>query len=1745
MTARCRSPIRSRSASASGPGGSACCGRSDAALLIVVAVVLGLVLLVVLLLQTEFGRQKVENIAVDQIRGLLSDSATVSVQRIDGNFLTGAHLIGLEIRERGEVVISLDTVEVDYNLTTLLDKRLSVGDLYAAGLAVYARQRADSTWNVARLLAPADAADTTATSPGFTVVIDEARIARAAAEVHFYSPRRDSVLTVDGLNARILAFTTGGADGLEGTLDTLWATATPPAPATGEAAPVHLAGAGAFTAEQTRIDALVLRSADSDVRASGLLDYGDPDRPLTFDVDVQASPLAFSDVRAFAPVEVYGTLDLRLQAQGTPDDILARVNAEFREGGALDLNGVFSAGTDGPVRYAAEGTIRNLDPGRILGDPALAGDLTGDLDVDLSGPSLQEIDGRVDLEMSASTFGDQQIQRLDLVSTFDDGLADFTLGGAVPGGKILARGTARPFAETPRYDVRGELNDINLARLLNDPSQSGRFSGTFAVEGQGIDPQEAIATGSFNLGRTQYGEIDLDRAAVTASLARGEVRYNADLDFSDGDGSVVAQGSVRPFADVLSYRVDEGRLQNFDLAAVTGDTTHTDLTGTFALDGSGTDPRNLALDVAANLRDSRYDRYAINAANVSANLRGGNLTFDVEGDLAEIGRIDAVGSARPFAEPLTYQARGNVRNLDLAALTGDPGQSSDLTGAFDVSGTGTDPETLALDLRLDLRDSRYRQQQITGGTITGTLRRGTLDLAVDATTPEGALTFAVSGRPFDENPTLLLNEGSFRGVNLALVLDNPALQTDLNGRLEFDASGFDPQLSTMSGRVVLLPSRINGAVLDGGEVQFDLTRGYAEASADLDFQQGAAALTFTGRPFDERPTYTTAGTLDSLDVAAIFGDSEAEQTSVNLAFDVNGEGFDPATMTLSGSLRGGRSQLVGATVDTLRTEFALAESVLRVDGLLLRSSFADATGEGQIALFDAQQTERTQLTFDAEIKDTTPLNPFLAQPLTLEEGHIAGSVSGEPGQPLRLDVQASAEQFAYGDVRISTLDARVNGEYVGGLADATAGAGPDSTAADSTALGLGFLGTARIEFGFLALPTLRIDGGDIDLTYDGEQLAASGEIGVDRRRDLNFRLRTDLNPEQQTVTLEALVFNVDGEQWQLLQESTISYGQQYRFRNLLLYSGDQQIAIDGVVDLDGEQNLVLTVEQFDLDVVTDLVGYDGVGGTLTTTLLLSGPASSPVIEGTLRVDSLVAGGESVGALDVDVDYDNFRLTLDALLTHASGRQLNAEGYLPLDFSLGGPVSEAAPSADVNFVVRADSFPVAWAEPFLPPETFTEVGGALDIDLAITGTQSDPQLSGNALLADGRLGIITLGRTIQGVTIPLTFEGNTVRIREASAGVGNNGRLLAEGTITLPKLSLGELAIAIEMDDFRVIDTPTYQDLRLTTREGPILFTGTTEFPRLAGALTLDSGDIYLTEELTGPDIAEVKLTDAQIQRIEATFGTRVTEADTARSVFVQNLALDLDININRNVWLRSRQNPVFDIEFIGTLLVQKAPGGENQLFRSIEVTRGRFALYGRNFDITRGLLTFNGPVEETMVDIEAAFRVPARQGPGTEATINLNFAGRLGTQGEQTEGGLELTLSADPAMENTDIISYIATGRPAGEALQGGAGASNLAVSQLASIVEGLAANSLGLDVVEVTQRPDGAIVATFGSYLTSRLFASVSPVITPATSSRRTEGESRFEATLEYQLLNWLLLSLEQRNEGGTGGTGQIELAY
>ena len=170
-----------------------------------------------------------------------------------------------------------------------------------------------------------------------------------------------------------------------------------------------------------------------------------------------------------------------------------------------------------------------------------------------------------------------------------------------------------------------------------------------------------------------------------------------------------------------------------------------------------------------------------------------------------------------------------------------------------------------------------------------------------------------------------------------------------------------------------------------------------------------------------------------------------------------------------------------------------------------------------------------------------------------------------------------------------------------------------------------------------------------------------------------------IDPQSDGVRIERGRFRLDDTTWQLLQpaEIAVSAGQ-VDVRGLILASeaGGQQIAADGTIDFNGEQNFIVTVEDVPVDALTDFVNLGALGGDLTATLDLTGPAAAPRIDGRVALDDLTSNGEPVGALAADVAYADGRLGLDAVLTHEGGETLTVDGTVPFAFSLAdGPQGE--------------------------------------------------------------------------------------------------------------------------------------------------------------------------------------------------------------------------------------------------------------------------------------------------------------------------------------------------------------------------------------------------------------------------------------------------------------------------------------
>ena len=241
------------------------------------------------------------------------------------------------------------------------------------------------------------------------------------------------------------------------------------------------------------------------------------------------------------------------------------------------------------------------------------------------------------------------------------------------------------------------------------------------------------------------------------------------------------------------------------------------------------------------------------------------------------------------------------------------------------------------------------------------------------------------------------------------------------------------------------------------------------------------------------------------------------------------------------------------------------------------------------------------------------------------------------------------------------------------------------------------------------------------------------------------------------------------------------------------------------------------------------------------------------------------------------------------------------------------------------------------------------------------------------------------------------------------------------------------------------------------------------------------------------------------------------------------------MSLGRDTWLRSRITPGLDIQMTGTIDVSKQAKQPLLLFGDVNVIpeRSKIETLGRRFNVTTGQVLFNGTVQEILVDVGARYDVRRPGSRETAAQITLSARGR-----PLVPGDLDIAFGSDPQMETADILSYIATGRPAeqtfafGSAGGGGGGVvetgAGLALSQLAGVLEGVAGKELGLDVIEIEQDGINGTRLTAGKYLSPRLYASISqPIVYGSQTGNLANGSQSTQVTLEYEITSWLLSSL------------------
>jgi hypothetical protein len=211
------------------------------------------------------------------------------------------------------------------------------------------------------------------------------------------------------------------------------------------------------------------------------------------------------------------------------------------------------------------------------------------------------------------------------------------------------------------------------------------------------------------------------------------------------------------------------------------------------------------------------------------------------------------------------------------------------------------------------------------------LERGQLQAKGWLSSGDGRLSLDGTAHPFLEAPEFRVEKAEARDLNLGGLIGKAGFQSRLNLDASFAGSGSSMQTMEASGNVVILPSALNQGTLEGGGIALHLRDGRGTAQGEISISEGGVALRAEASLLPGSEGFWAEVDLDAPELGGLLGREEAEvaiRGSAAMTWQP-GDG-----MGLASQLEG---WIGGAAVDTLTLRASLANQILEIETLRLRS----------------------------------------------------------------------------------------------------------------------------------------------------------------------------------------------------------------------------------------------------------------------------------------------------------------------------------------------------------------------------------------------------------------------------------------------------------------------------------------------------------------------------------------------------------------------------------------------------------------------------------------------------------------------------------------------------------------------------------------------------------------------------------------------------------------------------------------
>jgi len=835
-----------------------------------------------------------------------------------------------------------------------------------------------------------------------------------------------------------------------------------------------------------------------------------------------------------------------------------------------------------------------------------------------------------------------------------------------------------------------------------------------------------------------------------------------------------------------------------------------------------------------------------------------------------------------------------------------------------------------------------------------------------------------------------------------------------------------------------------------------------------------------------------------------------DSTRVSGAIVLDGRGRTVETIDALASLNLRDSKVAGVDLDSLTIRLQASGGMLRVEELEVMAPLLRLSGTGTLPMIDELPEGEILIVWEAASLDVLqPLifgtEPISADTLSALEREVL-RLSGVDFDTIDTGGRSRLEGSARGELRLAgrTVDLSGTGfaeisELVYGKTE-LASARADFVGSwnrDREWAGEGVFDLEGIaSHGF----TFERGGGEVRLRPGGGDFA----FHLDKTTEESFMVEGEVSHDSIATVVEfrSLVLSLEDATWALLEPARVRWAdstfavESFRLARPPGVVGGEAVLIEAHGAMGGSGENILRIEASQLELArieTILQREDIPEGVLDLVVDIGGQFESPTIAGTFIVRELEANEAGLTTLEGEVDYRDQRLNLRIEGEVDGDPLLSLVGYLPLDLAFRGVTGDRLLDREMDLTLSIRELPAAMVAVLV--QGIEEVEGTLAGEVRFGGTPRDFRPNGQVALRDGSLLLPEMG--VRPSAISADFRLQEDGTLEVDARAMSPGMLSVTGTIALSNLRDPGFSLAVEADRFQAV-----QRRDLSARiGGSVVLTGSYSAPQVSGSVRVEEGAMFLEEFARSAEV--VNLSDPfVVDLVDTTLVSINPVVAAAQNPFIQNLFVQVDMEIGRDFWLRSRE---MDVEMGGALLVTfDRPKREIVMAGSLVATRGNYTTFGRQFQVVSGSVDFAGtPGINPELNIQAITRF--RRPGGEPLNITANVEGTL------MSPTVILSSDAQPAIAESDLISYLIFGRPSyalasGEssALAGAAGAGlNLGIGTLASQVGSVVAREIGLDYFTITQDQEGAglesvagLSSTFGGtqiemgqYLRENLF--------------------------------------------------------